>query len=75
MLTGGASHRLTHLLKSIQKNPLTIRWMKKMDATHVSTWLHCLTTSAALEHAMGPDSVAQLAGLLDLLPYYGGIGF
>jgi len=28
MLTGAARHRLTHLLKSIQKNPQTVQWIK-----------------------------------------------
>ncbi len=74
MLTGVAGHRLTHLLKSIQKNPQTVQYMKEMDAAHVSTWLHCLTASADLEHALSSPTLDQLSDLLDLPPAYGGIG-
>ncbi len=48
MLTGAAGHRLTHLLKSIVKDPETMKWMIEMDDAHVSTWLHCLTASTDL---------------------------
>jgi hypothetical protein len=74
MLTGAAGQRLTHLLKSIRKNPQTVLWMKEMDAAHVSTWLHCLTASSDLEYALDPSAKDSLTGLLDLPPSYGGIG-
>ena len=47
--------------------------MREMDDAHVSTWLHCLTSSTDLEHAIGPDARDQLSGLLDLPPAFGGI--
>jgi hypothetical protein len=74
MLTEDVGHRLTHLLKSIHKNPQTVQWRREMDAAHVSTWLHCLTASADLEYALGPPSLDQLTDLLDLPRAYGGIG-
>jgi hypothetical protein len=74
MLTGVAGHRLTHLLKSIQKDPDTVKWMREMDMAHVSTWLHCLTASTDLENAMGPQALDDLTDLLDLPPFSGGIG-
>ena len=74
MLTGAASQRLTHLLKSIKKNPQTALWMQEMDTAHVSTWLHCLTASTDLENALDFPSRESLTGLLDLPPSYGGIG-
>ncbi len=39
MLTGTAVPRLTHILKSIQKNPDTVEWIRDMDSAHLSTWL------------------------------------
>ncbi len=41
VLTGAADPRLTHLLKSVERNSSTEGWMKEMDSAHVSTWLHC----------------------------------
>ena len=72
MLTGAAGHRLTHLLKSIHKNPQTMQRIREMDAAHVSTWLYCLTASTDLEYALGPPALDQLSDLLDLPPAYGG---
>jgi hypothetical protein len=54
MLSGAASQKLVYLLKSIQKNPQTVLWMREMDDAQVSTRLHCLTASSDLEHAIGP---------------------
>jgi hypothetical protein len=54
MLTGAAKHKLVYFLKTVQKNPQTAQWMREMDDAHVSTWLHCLTTSTNLENAIGP---------------------
>ena len=54
MLTGVASQRLFYLLKSLQKNPHIALWMREIDDAHVSTWLHCLSASTDLEHAIGP---------------------
>ena len=37
MLTGAAGPRLTPLLKSVEMNPMTDPWMKKMDSANVGT--------------------------------------
>ncbi len=74
MLTGAASQKLIYRLKSVQKNPRTAQWMKEMDDAHISTWLHCLTASTDLEHALGSFAREQLAELIDLPPAMGGIG-
>ncbi len=71
MLTGAAGQRLTHLSKSIKKNPQTALWMQKMDTTHVSIWIHCLTASTDLEYALDFTSRESLTGLLDLPSSYG----
>jgi hypothetical protein len=55
MLTGAAGPRLTHLLKSMERNSSTEAWMKEMDSAHVSTWLHCLTSSPDLDCALGHE--------------------
>ena len=68
MLTGAASQRLTQPLKTMQKNPRTVQCMKKIDEAHVSTWIHYLSASAYLEHAIGPHARDQLARLIDLPP-------
>ena len=54
MITGAASQKLIYLMKSVQKNPQTARWLQEMDDAHVSTWLHCLTALTDLESALGP---------------------
>jgi hypothetical protein len=74
MLSGAASQKLVYLLKSIQKNPQAVLWMREIDDAQVSTWLHCLTASTDLEHAIGPQARDLLAGLTDLPPALGGIG-
>ncbi len=45
-----------------------------MDDAHVSTWMHCLSTSTDLEHAIGHPSRDQLAGLIYLTLAFVGIG-
>ena len=47
-----------------------------MVEAHVSSWLHCLSALAYLEHAIGPHARDKLAGLIDPPPppSYGGIG-
>jgi hypothetical protein len=45
-----------------------------MDTAHVSTWLHCLTASPVLEHALSPTEWNSLTEWLDLPPSYGGSG-
>jgi hypothetical protein len=45
-----------------------------MDGAHLSAWLHYLTASEDLEHALGTESRSQLSDLLDLPPSYGGAG-
>ncbi len=52
MLTGAACPRLTHLIKSTEKNERTEAWMQEMDNAHLSIWLHCLTSSPNLEQAL-----------------------
>ncbi len=74
MLTGAAGPRLTHLLKSGDKNYSTEEWMKEMDSAHLSAWLHCLTSSPDLDYALGPNEHHELAEWLDLHPSYGGMG-
>jgi len=64
MLTGATSHKLVYFLKTVQKNPQTAQWMRKMDDAHVSTWLHSFTASPDLENAIGPLARDQLAGLI-----------
>jgi hypothetical protein len=54
--TRADGQRLTHILKSIQKNPKTMQWMREMDASHKSFWLHCIVASTDLELAMDPPS-------------------
>jgi hypothetical protein len=74
MLTGAAGPHLTHLLKSLEKNESTQKWTAEMNTAHVSTWLHCLTVSPDLEHALGPTKLDMLIEWLDLPPSYGGSG-
>ena len=76
MLTGRADGpRLTHLLKSVEKNPGTESWMKEMDSANVGTWLHCLTSSTVLEIATDDsNNMDILTDWLDLPPSYGGAG-
>ena len=54
MLTEATGPRLTHLLKSVEKNPRTESWMQEMDSANIATWLHCLTSTFLLESAMDP---------------------
>ena len=74
MLTEAAGPRLTHLLKSVEKNPRTEPWMQEIDSASVETWLHCLTSSYILETAIDPTSMDNLTNWLDILPSYGGAG-
>jgi hypothetical protein len=72
MLKGAAVPRLSHILRSVQKNQHSRDWMKEMDEAHLSTWLHFLTASEELERDLGPEGREQLLELLDLPPSYGG---
>ena len=47
--------RLSHILKSVQKSHLSVEWMRAMDQANLSAWLHCLSASDVLEHALGPE--------------------
>jgi len=47
--------------------------MQEMDNAHLSTWLHCLTSSSTLEHARDPRDMDILAGWLDLPYSYWGV--
>ena len=74
MLTGAVGPHLTHMLKSVERNPRTERWMKEMDEAHVSSWLHCLTASPDLGNALDTGERDQLSAWLDLPSFYGGSG-
>ena len=75
MLKKAACPRLTHLLKSTEKNERTEAWMMEMDSAHLSTWLHCLTSSPNLEQALDPNEKDMLSDWLDLPYSYGGADF
>jgi hypothetical protein len=74
MLKGAAVPHLSYILKSVQKNHMSVGWMKDMDEAHLSVWLHCLSASEVLEHALGPEGKEQLTDILDLPASYGGAG-
>ena len=74
MLKGAAVPRLSHIMRSIQKNKRLCGWMRDMDSAHLSAWLHCLTASEDLELALGAAGRSQLSDILDLPPSYGGDG-
>jgi hypothetical protein len=74
MLKGAAVPRLSHILRSVQKNHHSRGWMRDMDGAHLSAWLHCLTASEDLELALGPVGRSQLSDILSLPPSYGGAG-
>jgi hypothetical protein len=74
MLNGAAVPRLSHILRSVQKNQHSIGYMKDMDGAHFSRWLHCLASSEDMEHALGAHGRDQIASQLDLPAAYGGIG-
>ena len=74
MLKGAAVPRLSHILKSVQKNNHSAGWMAEMDEAHLSAWLHCLTASGDLENDLGMEKKVGLSDLLDLPASYGGAG-
>ena len=74
MLKGADVPRLSHILKSVQKNNHSAGWMGEMDGGHLLAWLHCLTASRDLENDLGMERRAGLSELLDLPTYYGGAG-
>jgi hypothetical protein len=45
-----------------------------MEGANLSAWLHCLTVSEDLEHALGTEGRSQIWDLLDLPPSYGVAG-
>ena len=55
MLKGAEIPRLSHILRSVKKSQHTVGWMTEMDGAHLSAWMHCLTASEDLEHALGPE--------------------
>ena len=75
MLRGVAVPRLSHILKSVQKNNHNTGWMAEMDGAHLSAWLHCLTSSEDLENDLDAAGKGQLSELLDLPPSYGGMDY
>jgi hypothetical protein len=68
MLTGAACPRLTHLLKSVEKNPSTKSWMQEMDLAHLETWLHCI---GKLDGHNKQGDFGYLAGFTTVLWGYG----
>ena len=52
MLKGAAVPRLSRILRLVPKNKHTVGWMIEMDGAHLSVWLHFLTTSEDMEHAI-----------------------
>ena len=55
VLKGAADPRLSHILRAVQKSEHSRGWMQEMDRAHLSAWLHCLTASEVLEHALGTE--------------------
>jgi hypothetical protein len=74
MLKGASIPRLSHILKSIQKNANNTGWMKTMNEEHLSCWLMCLSASRDLELALDPRALHQRVDRLDLRPTFGGAG-
>jgi len=56
MLKGAAVARLSHILRSVQKNKHTVGWMTKMDGAHLSALIHCLTVTV---NSLRYDGVKQ----------------
>ena len=74
MLTWAVGPRLSHLLKSIEKNAITELFMREMDTARVSTWLQCLSASPDMEHSLDSNDPDGLTDWLDLPPSLGGSG-
>ena len=67
MLTISVAPQLTHILKSVPKNPTSIEWMKSADEAHVSTWLSC-SVAETLDATHSPSERTHLASSLDFPP-------
>ena len=65
---------MSHILKYVQKSRHSRGWMREMDGAYLFAWLHCLTASQDMEHALGTEGRSQLSDPLDLPPSYGGAG-
>ena len=74
MLKGADVPRLSHILKSVQKNNHSAGWMQEINGARLLAWLHCLTTSRDLEDDLGVERKVGLLDLLDLPASYGGAG-
>jgi hypothetical protein len=74
MLKGAAVPRLSHILKSVQKNTNSAGWMAEMANAHLSVWLHCLTASGELETDTDKERKDGLSELLDMPASYGRTG-
>ena len=74
MLKSAAVPRLSHILRSVQRNDNSAWWMTEMDEAHLAAWLHCLHASDVLEKDMGSQGRKSLLKLLDLPASYGGAG-
>ncbi len=71
MLTGFDVPCLTHILKSVPKDALSLGWMKTLDYTHLSTWLRCVGAKT-LDNALPTSECELLSSTLDLPPQFGG---
>jgi hypothetical protein len=74
ILKAVAIPRLSHILKSIQKNENTTGWMKSIDEDHLSCWMQCLSASRDLETTLELRVLDQLSDRLNLPPTFGGAG-
>ena len=73
MLKGAAIPRLSHILKSIQKNANSKGWIKTMNEEHLSCRLKFLSASRDLELALDPRALDHLTHWIDLPPSFGGV--
>jgi hypothetical protein len=62
------------ILRSVQKSQDSKVWMQGMDGAHLSAWMHGLTASEDLEHALGTEGRDRFSDLFDLYASYGGAG-
>jgi len=74
MMKGAVAPRLSHIRKSIQKIENTMGWMNTMEEDHLSCWSQYLSASRALESALEPRVLDQLADRLKLPHAFSGAG-
>jgi len=73
MLTRADIPRLSHVLKSVPKNPSSIEWIKSVDEAHLSTWLKYVG-AITLNHDLSSHERDHLSSSLDLPAQLGGVG-